>query len=62
MVRIRTGAGKSQTSRGFVRALHDADLAVGILRHPMPYGDLAAQRAQRFADEGDLRRRRVRID
>jgi len=46
---VRTGAGKSQTSRRVGRALLDAGLAVALVRHPMPYGDLEAMRAQRFA-------------
>jgi predicted GTPase len=50
----RTGAGKSQTSRAVVRALRDSGLRVGVLRHPMPYGDLVRQRVQRFADAADL--------
>jgi predicted GTPase len=58
----RTGAGKSQTSRAVTRVLHDAGLRVAVLRHPMPYGDLAAQRVQRFADEKDLVRHEVTIE
>jgi predicted GTPase len=50
----RTGAGKSQTSRKVVRLLRDAGLRVAVLRHPMPYGDLSAQRVQRFASTADL--------
>jgi predicted GTPase len=58
----RTGAGKSQTSRAVTRTLHDAGLRVAVLRHPMPYGDLEAQRVQRFADEHDLVRHEVTIE
>jgi predicted GTPase len=58
----RTGAGKSQTSRAVTRVLHDAGLRVAVLRHPMPYGDLAAQRVQRFANEDDLVRHDVTIE
>jgi predicted GTPase len=58
----RTGAGKSQTSRAVARALRDAGLRVAVLRHPMPYGDLAAQRVQRFSDERDLRLHDVTIE
>jgi predicted GTPase len=58
----RTGAGKSQTSRAVTKVLHDAGLRVAVLRHPMPYGDLAAQRVQRFADEHDLVRHDVTIE
>ena len=58
----RTGAGKSQTSRAVVRVLRDAGLQVVVLRHPMPYGDLAAQRVQRFATSEDLVHHRVTIE
>jgi len=46
---VRTGCGKSQTSRAVGRALIDAGLRVALVRHPMPYGDLEAMRVQRFA-------------
>ncbi|HUZ15336.1 MAG TPA: cyclic 2,3-diphosphoglycerate synthase [Gaiellaceae bacterium] len=46
---VRTGCGKSQTSRAVGRALLDAGLSVALVRHPMPYGDLEAMRVQRFA-------------
>ncbi|MCH7472621.1 GTPase [bacterium] len=55
---VRTGAGKSQTTRRIVEILQD-DLAVKrivTLRHPMPYGDLAAQAVQRFATLDDLKK------
>lgn len=58
----RTGAGKSQTSRAVVRVLRAAGLEVAVLRHPMPYGDLARQRVQRFADSADLERHDVTIE
>jgi predicted GTPase len=58
----RTGAGKSQTSRAVTAILREAGLRVGILRHPMPYGDPAAQRVQRFASEDDLLRHHVTIE
>jgi len=51
---VRTGAGKSQTSRHVVSALRNMDKKVVSIRHPMPYGDLAAQAVQRFADYSDL--------
>jgi predicted GTPase len=51
---VRTGCGKSQTARWIVRRLAVAGLRVAALRHPMPYGDLAAQRSQRFASRDDL--------
>jgi predicted GTPase len=58
----RTGAGKSQTSRAVTAILRAAGLRVGILRHPMPYGDLEAQRVQRFATVADLTDHRVTIE
>jgi len=51
---LRTGCGKSQTARWIVRRLKRAGLRVGAVRHPMPYGDLERQRAQRFASRADL--------
>ena len=51
---VRTGAGKSQTARRVVEVLMSKGLKVVAIRHPMPYGNLAAQRVQRFAEIGDL--------
>ncbi len=51
---VRTGVGKSQTTRAVAGALKDADKRVVAVRHPMPYGDLAAQAVQRFAALSDL--------
>jgi len=51
---VRTGAGKSQTTRWISRILKDAGKRVVAIRHPMPYGDLAAQACQRFATYDDL--------
>jgi predicted GTPase len=51
---VRTGAGKSQTSRAVGRLLIDAGMRVGLIRHPMPYGDLEAMRVQRFATIADI--------
>ncbi len=45
---VRTGCGKSPTSRRVAGVLTDAGLTVGLVRHPMPYGDLEAQAVQRF--------------
>jgi predicted GTPase len=59
---VRTGAGKSQTSRRIVRLLREAGLRVVVVRHPMPYGDLSAQRIQRFAAVADLARHRCTIE
>jgi len=50
----RTGTGKSQTSRKIIELLMEKDLKVVVIRHPMPYGDLTAQRVQRFAKVEDL--------
>jgi predicted GTPase len=51
---VRTGCGKSQTSRWLSRLLRRRGLRVAVVRHPMPYGDLAAQAVQRFSRRGDL--------
>jgi predicted GTPase len=53
---VRTGSGKSQTTRHVCDALQKMGHTVVAIRHPMPYGDLAAQRVQRFADYPDLDR------
>jgi predicted GTPase len=53
---VRTGVGKSQTTRAIAGALKDAGKRVVAVRHPMPYGDLAAQRLQRYAELADLDR------
>lgn len=58
----RTGCGKSQTSRFVSRRLRAHGLRVAVLRHPMPYGDLAAQRVQRFATMADLDANRCTIE
>ncbi len=51
---VRTGCGKSQTSRRVGRILLDAGLRVALVRHPMPYGDLEAMAVQRFATLEDI--------
>ena len=51
---VRTGCGKSQTSRKVVSLLRDQGLSTIVVRHPMPYGDLAKQAVQRFAALADL--------
>jgi predicted GTPase len=51
---VRTGCGKSQTTRKIGRHLLDAGLRVALVRHPMPYGDLEAMRVQRFATIEDI--------
>lgn len=59
---VRTGAGKSQTSRAVVNVLRSHGLGVSVVRHPMPYGDLLKQRVQRFAEPSDLDRYDVTIE
>ncbi len=51
---VRTGSGKSQTTRYVAHALQQMGKKVVAVRHPMPYGDLVAQRVQRFATYADL--------
>ena len=51
---VRTGAGKSQTTRAVSRVLKDAGKRVAVIRHPMPYGRLEDQVAQRFETSQDL--------
>ncbi len=51
---VRTGCGKSQTSRYLAGLLAEQGLRVVVIRHPMPYGDLARQAVQRFATYADL--------
>jgi predicted GTPase len=58
----RTGAGKSQTTRYLARLLAEHDLTPVVIRHPMPYGNLAAQRVQRFATYEDLDRHDTTIE
>lgn len=59
---VRTGSGKSQTSRKIVQLLHDAGKKVVAIRHPMPYGDLVKQAVQRFADYSDLDKHETTIE
>lgn len=51
---VRTGCGKSPASRAILKALQQTGLRVAVLRHPMPYGDLARQSVQRFTSLEDL--------
>jgi predicted GTPase len=53
---VRTGCGKSQTARWIAGRLRERGKRPAVLRHPMPYGDLAAQAVQRFASREDLER------
>ncbi len=59
---VRTGCGKSQVSRYVAAVVREAELRVGVVRHPMPYGDLVAQRVQRFATIADLDAAEVTIE
>jgi predicted GTPase len=58
----RTGAGKSQTTRYLAALLAQAGLEPVVIRHPMPYGDLVAQRVQRYATHDDLARYETTIE
>ncbi len=58
----RTGCGKSQTTRRVAQILKDAGLKVAAIRHPMPYGDLAKQKVQRFATIEDLKKHECTIE
>jgi predicted GTPase len=51
---VRTGCGKSQTSRKIARLLKEKGKKVAVIRHPMPYGDLVKQAVQRFATYEDM--------
>jgi predicted GTPase len=51
---VRTGCGKSQTTRWLSKLLRQWGFRVGVIRHPMPYGDLERQSVQRFASRADL--------
>ena len=59
---IRTGCGKSQTSRRIAEVLNAQGLRVIAIRHPMPYGDLEAQKVQRFATIDDLSKHKCTIE
>ncbi|HHX55784.1 MAG TPA: GTPase [Clostridiales bacterium] len=59
---VRTGAGKSQTSRKVIELLMENNLKVIAIRHPMPYGDLVAQKVQRFATVEDLKKHECTIE
>ena len=59
---VRTGCGKSQTSRRIIEVLMEMGLKVVAVRHPMPYGDLVAQKVQRFATVEDLKKHKCTIE
>ncbi len=59
---VRTGCGKSQTSRRVIEILMAQGLKVVAIRHPMPYGDLNEQKVQRFATVEDLKKHKCTIE
>ncbi len=59
---VRTGSGKSQTTRHLAGLIAEAGLTPVVIRHPMPYGDLSEQRVQRFATLDDLERHHTTIE
>ena len=59
---VRTGCGKSQTSRRIIEILMAKGLKVVAIRHPMPYGDLVAQKVQRFAELSDLEKHHCTVE
>jgi predicted GTPase len=59
---VRTGAGKSTVSRRVCQILNEKHRKVGVIRHPMPYGDLTDEVAQRFASYEDLDRYHCSIE
>jgi predicted GTPase len=59
---VRTGCGKSQTSRRVIELLMEKGLKVVAVRHPMPYGDINAQRVQRFATVKDLEQHKCTVE
>jgi len=59
---VRTGCGKSQTTRRVSEILKNAGKKVAVIRHPMPYGDLSAQAVQRFESIEDLEKHDCTIE
>jgi predicted GTPase len=59
---VRTGSGKSQTTRAVSQALRKLGYRIAVVRHPMPYGDLVQEAVQRFASYDDLDRADVTIE
>ena len=59
---VRTGCGKSQTTRRVASILKQKGKRVVVVRHPMPYGDLSAQRVQRFASLEDMEKHHCTIE
>ncbi|MBN1147490.1 MAG: GTPase [Anaerolineales bacterium] len=59
---VRTGSGKSQTTRRVSLILRGMGYKVAAIRHPMPYGDLVKQAVQRFADHSDMDKHNCTIE
>ena len=59
---VRTGCGKSQTSRRIIESLMAKGLKVVAIRHPMPYGDIAAQKVMRFASVEDIDKNKCTVE
>ena len=59
---VRTGCGKSPVSRRVIAELRVLGWKPVVVRHPMPYGDLASEAVQRFASAGDLERQKCTIE
>ncbi|HEX5131593.1 MAG TPA: cyclic 2,3-diphosphoglycerate synthase [Candidatus Krumholzibacteria bacterium] len=59
---VRTGSGKSQTTRRIAELMRERGYRVVVVRHPMPYGDLAAQAVQRFGSYEDMERQHCTIE
>ncbi len=59
---VRTGCGKSQTTRRVAELLTAAGKRIAVIRHPMPYGNLSLQQVQRFENLGDLTAQRCTIE
>ncbi len=62
IIAVRTGCGKSQTSRKIVQILREAGKKVVSIRHPMPYGDLVKQKVQRYGSIEDLKKYKCTIE
>ncbi len=62
VVAVRTGAGKSQTSRRVCEMLREKGKKLVVVRHPMPYGDLVKQKVQRFETEEDFKKHDCTIE
>jgi predicted GTPase len=59
---VRTGSGKSQTTRRIAQILREHGLKVAAIRHPMPYGNLEKQRVQRYGAIADLKKHQCTIE